>query len=668
MSVESKITIEEKLDSLRITDEELISQVIKEYDNALEFRQPRIEDWHANEDMLYGRKPKTLSKRSNIDLRLMKGFEDTLLAKIKNAAIIKFGHTEEADLRKAKKITALWELESSPTKQDWEFKDLLQKKLALPTGRAIDKIFAITPYKHFREIIDSYDFLIDPMAGGYDIEKARYCGQYNIFISKHKLQNNKKYDKARVEELISSYSESGNPINDNDNKEKANRFAILGLNTENYNDTKDGYYKLVEWYTTVEGKRWNVLFNRERRIIIYKKPLVELIGIYEDGEDNPLYPFSSWAYFPDYFNFWSQSPMDIVRENFQTRNIVINQAIDNNEAKNKPMKAYDPNIYKDPSKLEYQPDRLVPVANNGDPARGLFIFPANDIYDPKVLNDMLEDIAAKVSGITPAGQGQEVKDQKVGIYYGNQQEVASRMDTFEKSYSRANMRNALLYLNGLKDHLDEEMAVKMIGENGVEWDKITKEDLTEFDITITGGSTEAALNALKAKQKAEFVARHLVNQIINQKALTEADAVNSGFSPDEIRKLFDKDDATDEMLSKASQDIQKLLEGEKLLPYLKANTAYMQKILDFMMDNDMTPAQDKKFMAYLVQLQPIAIRNMVMKAQFELARQGKLPTPNLPGQTPPATEPLPNTPGGTISQSLNTTNLVKPNYAPSPVQ
>jgi len=68
------MTVDEKLDNIKITDEDIILQVEREYLNALEYRRPRIKDWHANEDMLYGRKPITLSKRSNIDLRLMKGF------------------------------------------------------------------------------------------------------------------------------------------------------------------------------------------------------------------------------------------------------------------------------------------------------------------------------------------------------------------------------------------------------------------------------------------------------------------------------------------------------------------------------------------------------------------------------------------------------------------
>src|ERR1035437_7200782 len=223
------MNVNEKLDKIKIADEEILLQVEREYKNALDYRRPRIKDWHANEDMLYGRKPITLSKRSNIDLRLMKGFEDTLLSKIKNPLTIKFGPTEDADVRKAKKVTALFELETSPTKQNWKYKDLLGKKLALPSGRCITKIYATAkPYKHHRDPIDHYDFLIDPLSGGYDIEIARYLGQDNIFKSKYDLQKNKTYIKSNVTKLVAETNNNETNVTDNQYQEKQNRLAIVG--------------------------------------------------------------------------------------------------------------------------------------------------------------------------------------------------------------------------------------------------------------------------------------------------------------------------------------------------------------------------------------------------------------------------------------------------------
>lgn len=640
---------------MKLSDKEIIEQIQREYNNALDYRRPRIAEWHANEEMLYGKKPVTLSKRSNIDLRLMKGFEDTLLAKIKNPPVVKYNGTEPADLIKAKKVTALWEVESSSTHQDWAFKDLLEKKLALPCGRAIKKIYSSSPYKHYRENVDHYDFLIDPMAGGYDIEKARYLGQDNIFKSKADLKSNDTYDQLKVKELIKNTNSEDTDV-DNEYKEKQNRFAILGLNSTDYNAQSDGLFKLVEWYTTIDGVRYYFLVSLTKKIILKKRTLEEMVGLFTE-EGKPLYPFSSWAYYPDMFNFWSPSPMDLVRENFQVRNVVINQAIDNNEAKNKPMKSYDPAVYKMPELLEYEPDRIIPVDSNKDPKAGLFIHPTADIFDPKILNEMLEDIAAKVTGITPAGQGFEEKDQKVGIYFGNQQEVANRMGLFDLSYSRSLMRDALLYLNGLKHNLDEEKAVKMIGDNGVEWDKLRKEDLGEFDISITGGSTQSNLDALNAKKKIEFIMRQTNNPLVNKKFITEQEASIAGFTPDEIKRLLSKEDSSDESIALANEHIQKIIKGEDIKPYRKADLSYYKELIDFYQDNDLSPEKDTAIKIYIEALEDIVIDNTIRKAEKEAAMKG--------GLISPVSSVEPQSNGQTISRASEITNDLKQNYEPT---
>lgn len=657
--------LEQKFDSLKLTDDEIIQQIQREYTNAIDYRRPRIADWHANEDMLYGKKPITLSKRSNIDLRLMKGFEDTLLAKVKNPPYVKFGPTEIADSLKAKKVTALWELESSPTQQDWAFKDLLEKKLALPSGRAIKKIYSTgEPYKHYRDSVDHYDFLIDPLAGGYDIEKARYLGQDNIFKSKYDLKNNKTYNQKEVTKLLESSNSNESDVTDNEYKEKQNRHAILGLSNSDYNAQSDGLYRLLEWYTTIEGVRYYFLVSLSKKVIIKKRLLEDIVGIHEE-DGQPLWPFSSWAYYPDMFNFWSPSPMDIVRENFQIRNIVINQAIDNNEARNKPMKSYDPAIYKNPELLEYQSDRLIPTADNKDPKAGLFIHPTESIYDPKALNDLLEDIAAKVTGVTPAMQASESNDQKVGIYFGNQQESANRMGLFDLSYSRSNSRDALLYLNNLKQNLDEDKAVKMIGENGVEWDVLCKEDLGEFDIEITGGSLQSQLDAMKAKQKNDFLNNQFKNQVANPKAIFEQQALIAGFTIDEIKKLLSNEEESEKSIARASEDLQKIIKGEDIRPYRKADIAYAQHMIDFLFDNDLKPEESEAINIYLTAVEDIVIDNTFKKAQKELALRGKLPVPNSvdPNQPLPqdGTQPMSN--GETISRASEPTNQLRPQYA-----
>ena len=464
---------------------------------------------------------------------------------------------------------------------------------------------------------------------------------------------------------MASYSENQMIEADNEYQEKANRLAVIGLKINDFTPQKDGVFKLLEWNTTIDGERYSIVCSKDKRVILFKRPLKEIFGIHDKNETQPLWAFTSWAYYPDPFNFWSESPLDVVRENFQSRYLVINGALDNNEAKNRPMKSYDPRTYKNPALLKYQPDRTIPTEAGTDPKTGLFIHPVNDIYDPVALDNKIEDIGAKVSGITPSSQGQTGDDQKVGIYYGDLQEVADRMALFELSYSRDNIMKARLYLNGLLDRLDEPMAIEMIGEDGAEWDELKREELDDdFAIIIEGGTISAQLDAVKQKQKADFVARNQINPIINKKKLLEQDALISGFTELETKQLLQPDNITDDMLTKASADIEKLMKGEQVQPYLKAETTYLQKILDFYGDNDLEPAQEQILRDYMDSLEPIVIKNMMYKAQKQQAMAGMLPIPGMPGGIPAPSGipdgPIANTPEGTASRSMDMSNLNQP--------
>jgi hypothetical protein len=652
--------IEEKLDQIKITDEDLILQIQKEYDEALEYRRSRVAEWQANEDMLYLKKPKTISKRANINLNLMHGFVYTFLSKIKAPTIIKFEHVEAADTRKAKKVQALFEVETSQTKENWDFKDLSGKKSGMVSGRVIEKIVTEYPYRHRRQRVDHYDFLIDPKAGGFDIENADYMGQDNIFKSKKQLRDGD-YNQKAVEDLIQSYSENRAVDNDNKYGEKDNRFAIIGLDPNSYLN-KGGKYKLLDWYTTVEGIRYNCFLDLERKIILKRQKLEEVVGIHDKDQEFPRWVFRSWAYYPDEFNFWSISPMEVVREVFQTRNVVINQAVDNNEDQNNPAISYDPQVYKDPSKLERtRPGRLIATAPGTRPDTGMYIHPVNSIYDPVKLNDVLENIIGKVIGVTAESNGQAQGDQKVGIYYGNQSEIADRMTLFERSYSMFNIGLAQLYLDGLRDKMEEKIAVKIIGEDGVQTEELLKEDLTEFDIKISGGLTEAQNDAVEKKEKREFLAAQIQNPLINPKWVTEQQLILQGYDTIDVKKALSKEDINEDLMAEASQDIQKLLLGEKVTPNPKATPEYMQKILDFYQKTELKADQEKRFVEYLNVLQEPAannvVRNASMQAQKDLVEQVKQ-TPIIPQDGQPLNQDLqPNTTGNTIAQASQMSTL-----------
>jgi hypothetical protein len=608
----------------------LVERIEHERQNGIDYRTPFVSEWHENENYLYGKKPKTLSKRSNIMIPLMAGFEDTLLSRLKTPISMVFGPTESSDVNKARKVTALRDFETSVTREDWEFKDIMTKKLAMVSGRGINKIYSEYPYLHRLDPIDHYDFWVDPLTNGLSLESARYLGQDNIIISKAQLEANKSYDKKNVAELIKAFSEDNEPNPDNENEEKANRISTIGANYNSYLKAGDASYTFTEAYTEINGIRAYVLYNREKKIIIKKRKLSEITG-FLNKEQRPFYPFESWAYYPDLFNFWSPSPMSRVREIFILRNVSLNQIFDNSEAKNKPTRAYDPKTFTDPSRLVYSPDAWIPVEGGRDPSKGTYTFPTESIIDPQQVSTILEDLAAKITGISSGASGVESSTTKVGIYYGNMQEIEKRMTLFELSYNRFHLRLGAKYLLYAKDRLDKETAIKVIGPNGVEYEEITQDDLVDFDITITGGLSQANEDLLTKKAKGDFLAQNALSQLLNQRVRLELGMGLAGFGQDDIKRALEPNLLDEKQLIRADEDIQKLLLGTKFKQYLKADTTYMQRLFDYVMNNDLDKKDEETLLTYLREIQPIVIRNMYLKAQMDLAKRGMQNTGQQPG-------------------------------------
>ncbi len=117
--------------------DKLITQSLDEIDRARKYKKGRISQWQANEDLVFGKKPPTIPHHTNVMLPKMQGFENTLLSKIRNFPALKYLKGEEADLKKAKRMTALLEQTAKPTNGNWKFKDLMGKKSGIRYGRAI---------------------------------------------------------------------------------------------------------------------------------------------------------------------------------------------------------------------------------------------------------------------------------------------------------------------------------------------------------------------------------------------------------------------------------------------------------------------------------------------------------------------------------------------------
>ena len=607
-------------------------QVKQEYDNGVSYRQGRVKDWQATEELYYGKVKKTLKGRFNVPMPVMSGFVDTLLSKIDEAPILKFKQAEEADFRITKKVQAFYDAESKSEDNDVDSKDLDGKKLAIFSGRAIFKCYAESdPRFRFRLFnTDHYDFYVDPMGGG-NLENARYCGEDNVFKSKSQLLEGAKdglYDKANVAKLVTGTAESTVKDNEDRNHNKASRLAALGLSSTTYNFQGEGLIRFIESGTIVDGVRYYVLWNYDSALPIRCEPL-------KDVFESDLWWWVSWATHRDSFNFWSKAPADDVRPVAEVIKILANQELDNRQKRNFGQRAYDPEVFPNGAELEYRPNGLIAVRAGASKvqqiANSIFTFETPELNGTINLVDWMDNIIGKKSGVTAATQGSAV-DAKVGIYQGNMQQVADRLGLYNKSYVKCHAAIGRRFIWGCYEHLNEAQAVRVIGDDAVEWDELKGKEINpDMDIMVESGSSEAQLSELKRNRRVQAISTIVANPMlvagINKKWTNEQLLLNGEFTIGEVRLALDTENMiSQEVSAKASECIQEIVKGKKPKLFRGATTGFQQKIVDFATEN--TDGDLKLFtslMEYSAAHNDIVMENMSRSAMQERGKQGMGP-------------------------------------------
>ena len=649
------------------TRQKIIAQALQELDFARTYKQGKTKNWRTNEDLYYSRKLNTETARANVDLGQMSSFVHTLLSKIDNPLVFKFVKRKEAQLKRVKLLNALRTIDQD--KNDWDIKDITGKKQALIYGRTIYSYTAdsINGYKANLENVDVYDYLIDPSAGGIDIEKAFYMGRYGVVKTKSDLKKGVKdgiYLRTETTRLIEG---SGNITEMNqEDVNKQNRTWDTNVWTQQKEIANPDKYKFWEWYTTFEGTRYYLLMTESGGTAIRVEPLKELF-------ESNMFPFWTWAAFPDLTEFWTPSYCDYVREIFMAQAISINQMLDNAEQVNKPQKLVNVMAVPNLAELKYRRDGYIKVNKDIDLNKAVQQLTVPSINTPIEVYNILDGIQEKTSGVTAGAKGVSDED-KVGIYEGNQANAADRFGFLNKSYSFGYKRFAKLYELGVREHLIKKVAVDILGPDGVEIVEVSRRDIfrkdDEFGTMVESSNAETALSETEKRTKIAFLNAQAMNPIQNPQKAYELQASIAGFEEDTIKQLLDTSDyGSAELMSEAERDIEALLDGEKIAPNQAANTAYKQRFVDYMKDNmeDITPDQFELLANYVLSLDEIIMQNTVRQAndilfkqQMEMITQGQQgmeQSQGAPGQQSPMvmdenkTEDIINT-NGEVSPQL----------------
>ena len=637
----------------------LVSIAQQQMMTSVRYKEPRMQDVAKSEDLYFGRTKPALKGRWNIPLPIMSGYVDTLLSKIDDAPKIKYGYQDIADMRRAQKVQAKWDQDSSAVEGKWSAKDRLEKKLASFYGVGINKIFAYNDeegkYCSHYEVIDPLDFECEPL-GGQDLSMHSFKGQRNIFKTRSDLirgcgGKNPMYNRKGVLRLIAVTGSDDYKKFQKVYQEKTDRLKALGFNPEGHSYMGVPTFNLTEWYMQdpETGEKWYLFFEPHSGIAVRSCPLKD---IFESDTD----PFDAWHTHPESFNFWSKAPADDMRPVAEGMHVIFNQALDNREKKNYGQRAYDPAVFSDPSQLEWRPDGLVEVESGISSSQGIgsgiHEFTIPDMPEGGTINllEFMDRVVGLKTGITAGAQGED-DENKVGIYFGNLQQVADRLGLYNKSYSECWGRKGLKYYWGLREHIkSNNLMVRMIGVSGYNWVEMVKSDTEprqELNIEIVGGQAQSKLDEVLKQTKRESLlavtsSPTLVARL-NPDVLIEEVLTNGGWEAGQIRRLMDTQAyGSEELVSEAHEAMQDILEGKVPKPNRGATTTYVQTIIDFAYDSeDLEQDMFERLIAFAQAHISIATENMMRRVRMATAIQGAGAVTNAQG-----TPTVPTTGGG----------------------
>lgn len=611
--------------------ERAVTIACEQLETSMKLKQPRMQDVRMNEDVYFGKPKVALRNRFNVpfDSVVMQGAIDTVMARSDDSVKLGFEADAEEYKRSGLKVTAAFERDSSDAVGRWDQKDRLAKKMAYLSGRAIYEIHSesLPRYRNVLKVIDHNDFQCEPGGGPY-LEDHLFCGTINNFFSKESLKKGAEdglYIAAGVQKLIDGMNPQDRKELQDEYRNRQDRLQALGLDLDQNNYIGTTMYNLTKWEMVLDGERYYLLFDPKQKVGVRFEKLSDVARAECPDRPDNLYTFVTWAT-EDSPMFWNRGQADTIRPVAEVYRVLVNGMLENIQKRNWNNRAYDPNVFTDPSKLLYTPDGLAKA--NWKPgmtsiAQGIYEFNTPDTTGV-TLNaiEWLNSFIGEKTGISPGAEGQ-TKDTKVGIYYGNVQAVSERFGLLNKSYTQARIDLGVRYDWGLSEHCPEEMMVKIMGIEGVGWEALKKEDTTpDYTVKVVSTNAEAEKSAMKSAKKADALTKIQANPTllakVNASWLLEQTLRSGEFSDEEIRVGMDvNSEGNQEVLLKAAEQIRKIVDGEWPLPLIRqATTGFQQKIINYAIDHAEDFEMDifNKLMIYAKAHQQYVLENMARKA------------------------------------------------------
>ena len=339
--------------------------------------------------------------------------------------------------------------------------------------------------------------------------------------------------------------------------------------------------------------------------------------------------------------FWNTSILgDILYPIADSIVTLFNQDLTNRQKRNLNARLYDKDMIKNVAKLDeaqYRPDALVPVDTFGGARRlsqAVYAFETPELTGTVDLINWLEEFTGKQAGVFQDIPKTGSKGKSNNIVYATIQQLSKRVDYRAHSYAEAWGEVTLRHIQGLKDNITSNEAIKLLGvDEGLEFVENLKEiKLDRDDIEIISNKAQAQEDALRKAQKEKALTLLAEDPGINpdwKRRQIMADV--GGWEQDEIEDALDMRTAGFErdQLAQAEQAIKDLLKDKDPDTCFNATTVFMRKIKDFA-DAHRVYLGDKfpKFIQYVQAHAQIVTENMAQLALRQRAAQQANPNPD----------------------------------------
>lgn len=640
---------------------------------STDFKKPRIARLTKYWELYDGKTTKKLRQLFNVAIPVFPGMIDTLNAEYDTPIQLKFQEGDAADYFKVQKVNGAFQMEVMNTAQNskWDSKLRMLRKHAIMNGIGIPKYTAESDpeYRSTLDVVNLKNFHFQPRGGLY-LENHLFAGEEDIELTQEDLIRGAKsgyYDKAQVQKLISTCSRNDYlPEGGQGFAEKLSRFKPLGLDPDNNSYVGQAVYKCAQFILEIDGTRYFLVFHPWSKTWLRFERWREQCS-------SELYPWEPFVTHEDDENLLSKSYADDLYPAADAIVALFNQDLTNREKQNNGARAYDKDMFPDVRKLDeamYRPDALVPADTKGGTRRiseGIYHFDVGQLAGTVDLISFITDNLGKSTGANDLAQG-SVSDvsKKASVTFAEQKSVSKRLSWGAAPYQAMMAGLGKRYINGLKDHMPAKMAIKLMGENGWDWDQITRLDLNttkDIDVLIQSTDQQAQESEMKMARRKEALADIgadplLAPQVSPKWRAEELLRSVGGYDDVEIATALDVKTSNDKKsLAKAAEAIQLILQGKKPELWFGATIAFMQKITDYASDKRSTlgPKFDA-LIEYAMAHKEIVAQNLERKVADDSRLAAQQQMQQGAAQKPEDKAANPGVPGG-VSHAMDVAQL-----------